>query len=228
MQNIDCEMKTDHKQPQKCCGTSLLKVSAVDCWWHIQCCLPACQQVAFFLLLSSIFVIQPRGRWFLSAVWGVAQQPPGSFKWIITSLRSSIDQTTSGQVETQFSLSFTWSFTLIEAQSSQLHGKRINLSAPAEDSYFRKACFIPDGDVCKSFWNHTDALWSRAKFERLSKPGCSPNSHNVLDRVKGIWETVFLNSVSVTLRFVCAFAVSSCPWRILIHRLQWLLKNTRF
>lgn len=161
---------------------------------------------------------------------GCCATTPCSFKCIITRLRSSIDQTTSGQVETQFSLSFTWSFTLMEAQFSQLHGERINLSAPAEDSYFREACFIPDGDVCKFFWNHTDALWSRAKFKRPSKPGCSPDSHNVLDHVKGIWETVSLNSVRVTLHFVSAFTVSSCPWRtqILIHRLQWLLKNTSF
>lgn len=74
IQNIDCEMKTDHKQPQRCCGTSLLKVSAVECGPHIQCCLPACQQVAFFLLLSSIFAIHPRGRLSLSVVWGVEQQ----------------------------------------------------------------------------------------------------------------------------------------------------------
>lgn len=74
IQNSDCEMKTHHKQPQRCCGTSLLRVSAVDCGQHIQCCLPACQQVAFFLPLSSIFGIHPRGRWFLSVLWGVAQQ----------------------------------------------------------------------------------------------------------------------------------------------------------
>lgn len=58
----DYGMKTHHKQSQWCCAMCPSKLADVGYLQHIQCCHPASQQMAFFLLWSNIFWVQPGKR----------------------------------------------------------------------------------------------------------------------------------------------------------------------